>query len=169
MSVPLIIALTDFSFESENDLLLLPATFFFFVAGFMLRVWARKHIRSAEKNGCRLCTTGPYAMLRHPVYVGNILIFTGVTVSTEVIWLLPLTIIWGITVYSMAARAEERDLLKEYAGDYEDYQRRVRRWVPRIRLSFPKRLAPAGWAAAMAGELSMLLLFIPALIKELIS
>ncbi|MEN6520249.1 MAG: phosphatase PAP2 family protein [Armatimonadota bacterium] len=169
MSVPLITAILSFSYESENDALLLPGTMIFFIAGLMLRVWARRHTNIAKSNGLALCTSGPYSILRHPVYLGNILLCIGLNISTEVIWLLPLTILFGIAVYGMAARSEERELMSRYGEDYESYTQRVRKWLPNRILVFPRKFSAAGWSYALKRELPLLLLIVPACIKELIS
>ncbi|MEN6372011.1 MAG: phosphatase PAP2 family protein [Armatimonadota bacterium] len=169
MSVPLVTAIMSFSYECESGALLLPGTAVFFILGMVLRVWARRHTDLAKSDGMMLCTSGPYSILRHPAYLGNILICIGVTFSTEVLWLIPLTILFGIAVYGMAARSEERDLMNRCGDDYEVYAQKVRRWLPSRKLSVTRKISPAGWGYALKRELPLLLLLVPACIKELIS
>ena len=45
----------------------------FLVSGVLIRFWARGHFERV-----RLFTTGPYALVRHPLYLGSLFIVVGV-------------------------------------------------------------------------------------------
>ncbi|HKN47676.1 MAG TPA: methyltransferase [Candidatus Polarisedimenticolia bacterium] len=45
-----------------------------------LRIWAAGHL----VKSARLVTTGPYAYVQHPLYLGRLLIFTGLTIAARV-------------------------------------------------------------------------------------
>jgi protein-S-isoprenylcysteine O-methyltransferase Ste14 len=76
----------------------------------------------------RLVETGPYRVVRHPVYAGGVLLFTGFAFALSPLVLVPtalLTVTWALKV-----RVEERFLRVTYDG-YDDYAARTRyRLVP---------------------------------------
>lgn len=82
--------------------------------------------------GQRVIATGPYAMVRHPMYSGAMLMFAGVPVALGSYWgLLPAAILAGAIVWRLLD--EEKILERELPG-YADYRRAVR-W----------RLMPGTW------------------------
>ncbi len=79
-----------------------------------------------------LVETGPFAYVRHPIYVALFLFMLAMAVAFGHLW----NLIVGVPVYVVATgmriRYEER-LLKEQFGDaYDDYARRVKRFVPGV-------------------------------------
>lgn len=83
-------------------------------------------------------TNGMYALCRHPLYLGNILIFTGIFLMHGNPW----TMLFGPATYALVhlaiVEAEEADLRDALGTAHEDDRRRVPRWWPR-----PARLAQA--------------------------
>jgi len=79
-------------------------------------------------EGAPLVDSGPYTVVRHPFYVGGLLLFTGWSLVTGPVPLaltVVLAILWGFK-----ARLEERHLRKVYPG-YMAYTERVRwRFLP---------------------------------------
>jgi len=79
----------------------------------------------------KVISTGPYALVRHPMYAGGLIMFLGIPIALGS-W-------WGLLVVAAMVPAliwrlldEERFLAKNLAG-YEDYQRTVRhRLIPRV-------------------------------------
>jgi protein-S-isoprenylcysteine O-methyltransferase Ste14 len=69
-----------------------------------------------------LVETGPYARVRHPVYTGGIVFFTGVSVVTGPWALLATGLLAG--VWALKIEVEERFLRERYSG-YADYCERV--------------------------------------------
>lgn len=73
---------------------------------------------------------GPYGWVRHPIYLGWVLIVWAVPVMTQA------RLLWAVvsTAYLIVAiPIEERGLVAEFGATYRDYQRRVRwRLVPGI-------------------------------------
>ena len=72
---------------------------------------------------------GVFARVRHPVYLGAILLYLGLIVTT-----LSLTsfMFWLVIIlfYHFISLHEERLLLKKFGPEYEAYQRRVPMWIP---------------------------------------
>ncbi|MCC2669945.1 MAG: phospholipid methyltransferase [Armatimonadetes bacterium] len=125
-----------------------------FAAGFALavlaeawRIWAAGTIHKTEE----LTTGGPYAFVRHPLYVGSFLhavaycLMSGHWTSFAVV--LPLFFL----LYGAAVSTEEAMLCKIFGERYVDYSRRVPRFIPR--LSVPQRGEGSfSWRQAMANK-----------------
>jgi protein-S-isoprenylcysteine O-methyltransferase Ste14 len=72
---------------------------------------------------------GPYRLSRNPLYVGLLALYLAIALLGPTFWglvLLPLAVAlvwWG------AIRPEERFLHERFGAPYDDYRRRVRRWL----------------------------------------
>jgi protein-S-isoprenylcysteine O-methyltransferase Ste14 len=74
-------------------------------------------------------TTGVYAYVRHPMYLGTLLIYISFTFLTmSLISLVPFIVIFFL--YNRLAATEEKDLERILGQEYGDYKKRVARWVP---------------------------------------
>jgi protein-S-isoprenylcysteine O-methyltransferase Ste14 len=109
------------------------------VTGLLLRSWAAGTIRKWE----RLAITGPYAFVRHPLYLGSILLTLGFCglMRSPLLCLLVLSPLAGS--YWLAIRREEAVLARSYSG-WSAYAHRVGRFLPR-QLAWPR---VQGWSAA---------------------
>lgn len=103
-------------------------------AGAALACWALVYFQSwrfrAQLDaGHALATGGPFALVRHPIYAGlNLLALgTAVWVPTPTLWVAALLMVVGS---DLRGRAEERILTQAFGTQYQDYQRRTRRFVP---------------------------------------
>lgn len=98
------------------------------LAGCSLRFWARGHF---EKG--RLFTTGPYALVRHPLYVGSFLIVCGVLsqLNDWINWVIviPLFAIF----YGASIVYEERNLERRFGRQWRLYRAKVNAFVPSLR------------------------------------
>jgi protein-S-isoprenylcysteine O-methyltransferase Ste14 len=106
-------------------------------AGEGLRLWAVNHIgvisRTRSDRLGPLVASGPFSLVRNPLYVGNILLWVGFAVSARLFWLAPLVALLLALEYHAIVRWEEQ-LLESRLGDtYRAYVTRVPRWIPSIR------------------------------------
>jgi len=77
-------------------------------------------------------TTGVYARVRHPMYLGALLALLGFFFST--LSLLSLLVWLGLFFfYDRMATYEERDLRRILGEQYLSYQKQVPKWLPRVR------------------------------------
>jgi protein-S-isoprenylcysteine O-methyltransferase Ste14 len=105
------------------------------LVGLLFCVWARLHLganwsRSVTvKQGHELITSGPYRIVRHPIYTGLLTGFIGTAIALGqvrggIAFLLVLIALW------MKWRLEERWMREEFGQPYAEYVRRVRAVVP---------------------------------------
>jgi len=89
-------------------------------------------VKIQRERGQTVVTTGPYAIVRHPMYAGAGLMFFGIPMLLGSAWGLALAPAWYLLL-ALRIPLEERVLRENLAG-YDDYARRVR-W----------RLLPGVW------------------------
>lgn len=120
----------------------LPDTFVCFLLGFAftllglaLATWARVHLgpnwSGIIGTGSRheLIRTGPYALVRHPMYSGLLIAIMGTAMSVgELRALLGASL--AVLAYIRKTRIEERWLLARFDSAYEDFRRDVGRLFP---------------------------------------
>jgi len=105
-------------------------SFVFIGGGFILISAAWKVLYDAQKTGS-LATTGPYSYVRHPQYVGFILVMLGFLLQWPTI--LTLAMFPVLTVmYVRLARTEENDARVASGDAYERYAAEVPGFIPRL-------------------------------------
>jgi protein-S-isoprenylcysteine O-methyltransferase Ste14 len=106
-------------------------------AGELLRIWAVHHIgvisRTRSDRLGPLVDTGPFSIVRNPLYLGNILLWVGFAVSARLLWLVPVVVLLLAFEYHAIVRWEEQLLTARIGAAYGDYTRRVPRWLPALR------------------------------------
>ena len=95
------------------------------------------HVLYQAQRLHRLATAGPYARLRHPQYVGFILIMFGFLVQWPTLVTLVMFPIL-VTMYVLLAKREERESEAEFADEYRQYAARTPAFIPRWGASTPK-------------------------------
>lgn len=104
-------------------------------AGLLFAVWARRHIGAnwsgtvTVKQGHELITTGPYAVVRHPIYTGLITAFLGCALALGQWRGLLATAIVTLALWRKL-RHEERWMQQEFGEAYRSYRARVRALLP---------------------------------------
>ena len=80
----------------------------------------------------KLVTSGMYSKVRHPGYLGLVLIYFGFALGFAVVWMLIPAIIFTVLTYLTAIK-EEKFLKERFGKEYVDYARQVPwRFIPRI-------------------------------------
>jgi len=102
-------------------------------AGAILRGWGAGHLVKNDE----LTTTGPYAHVRHPLYLGTILIGTGFAIAIGGVWtLLMLAALWpwfALQYFPRKERIESERLENLYGARYARYRNAVPALWPRWR------------------------------------
>lgn len=96
-------------------------------SGLALRLWATVFI-GGQKNR-QLVTTGPYRIVRHPLYLGSALALVGIVLMAQRFWaLVPAGLL--LVVYGLVAAVEDRRLGKQFPNDSERYRGWTHAWWP---------------------------------------
>jgi protein-S-isoprenylcysteine O-methyltransferase Ste14 len=132
------------------------------VVGEGLRLWAVRHIGTISRTRTTrygpLIVSGPYALTRNPLYVGNWFLWTGFAVWSALLWMLPVAWLVFAVQYRAIARWEAAFIRSIYGPAYDDYARRVRPWLPRWPeggIAAPSTLHP--WREVLFSERGTLL------------
>jgi protein-S-isoprenylcysteine O-methyltransferase Ste14 len=105
------------------------------VAGLLFAVWAREHLGSnwsrsvTIKEGHELITTGPYAVVRHPIYTVILAGFFGVAIAISqvrgfIVFILIFLVFWA------KFRMEEEWMRSQFGEIYAAYSRQTAALVP---------------------------------------
>lgn len=105
-------------------------SFAFIAGGFMLISNAWYILYQAQRNKA-LATTGPYSYVRHPQYVGFIMVMFGFLLQWPTILTLLMfpVLVW---MYVRLAHQEERESIAEFGDAYRQYAARVPGFFPRL-------------------------------------
>ena len=106
--------------------------------GFAWCWWARLHLGNlwsagvSRKEGHRVVDSGPYSIVRHPIYTGAILAVFAFAVARASPFDLLVALLFTV-FFTCKARVEERFLQEELGMAYDAYRRRVPMLVPFLR------------------------------------
>ena len=104
--------------------------------GELLRMWGVHHIGAISRTRSDrlgpLVASGPFGLLRNPLYAGNIALWVGFALAARLVWLAPVILVLLGLEYHAIVRWEE-GLLESRLGDtYRAYAARVPRWLPTL-------------------------------------
>ena len=81
-----------------------------------------------------IVTSGAFQFVRHPLYLGCVLFYVGLVIST--LSILSLLVFVGIFIfYNYIASYEEKFLNEKFHEEYSIYKEKTRKWLPRINYS----------------------------------
>lgn len=101
----------------------------------MLDVWASFTFTRARttilphRGSAALVSSGPFRFSRNPIYLGNLMILTGVGFVAGSLWHIVLVPILALAVFHLAIKREEAHLRARFPQDWADYSASVRRWI----------------------------------------
>jgi len=99
-------------------------------AGFYLLAVSWRVLYQAQRAQ-RLAVTGPYARIRHPQYVGFVMILAGFLLQWPTILTLAMFPVL-VFMYGYLARKEEADMAAQFGAEYESYAARTPRFIPKL-------------------------------------
>ncbi|MCH7972385.1 MAG: isoprenylcysteine carboxylmethyltransferase family protein [Bacteroidetes bacterium] len=109
------------------------------LCGELIRFWGVSWAGSETRTtggvgGTFLIISGPFAYVRNPLYVGNILLYTGLGVMSLALfpYLQIISLIFFLIQYYYIVKEEESFLVKKFGEDFENYLKKVPRFFPRF-------------------------------------
>ena len=134
--IPFVILMLIFENASVTSLLV---GFLIAVLGEMMRLWGVSWAGSETRTtggvgGTYLVISGPFAHVRNPLYVGNILMYLGLGIMSMSLfpYLQIVAILFFIVQYQFIVKEEEGFLIKKFSDDYQKYLQNVPRFFPRL-------------------------------------
>ncbi len=96
--------------------------------GMLVRLWASGYVMKNQV----LATVGPYARVRHPLYVGNLLICAGFCAASGLWWSVPAALAMLFFFYPQTIRYEDQKLRRLFPGDWDRWAGETRALLPRF-------------------------------------
>jgi protein-S-isoprenylcysteine O-methyltransferase Ste14 len=134
--IPFVVIMLVFENASVGNLIV---GFFIALIGELIRFWGVSWAGSETRTtgsvgGSNLIISGPFAYVRNPLYVGNILMYTGLGVMSFALfpYLQLVGIVFFILQYHLIVGEEESFLQKKFGKQYKKYVANVPRFFPRI-------------------------------------
>jgi protein-S-isoprenylcysteine O-methyltransferase Ste14 len=108
------------------------------IVSFALYAWSQAtlgkawspHLQMREEHG--LVTTGPYARIRHPIYLALLVFLTGIALNTANWFFIGLLIV-SIVVLALRIPKEEQMMIEEFGEVYKKYIERTGSFLPKIK------------------------------------
>ena len=109
------------------------------ILGESIRFWAVSYAggitRTTKVGAATLCTAGPFAYTRNPLYMGNMLMYNGIVLiagASNILTMLMLTWLFFIIQYLLIIDLEEKTLTSLFGNTYINYKKNVPRIFPRL-------------------------------------
>jgi hypothetical protein len=96
------------------------------IIGTLVRLYASGFVM---KNKV-LATHGPYALVRHPLYTGNIVSVVGLAIAGATLWGVPLALVFFWFYYPPAIEYEDRKLRRLFGQQWEQWSSATPALVP---------------------------------------
>jgi protein-S-isoprenylcysteine O-methyltransferase Ste14 len=105
-----------------------------FVCGIALAVWARLHLGRnwgmpmTQRAEPELVTSGPYRLVRHPIYSGLLTAMLGTVLVNNLLGLI--VVAAGVAYFYYCGTVEERNLATTFPAAYPEYRSRTKMLIP---------------------------------------
>jgi protein-S-isoprenylcysteine O-methyltransferase Ste14 len=76
------------------------------------------------REGHELVTTGPYRLVRHPIYAGILLASLGSGIAADNWWFI--AFLFFLAYFTYSARVEEAAMMRQFPDQYPEYRRKTR-------------------------------------------
>ena len=100
-----------------------------------LDVWAaltlRRHKTTIrpDRAAKHLVRSGPFRFSRNPIYLGNVMIVTGVGFALGSRWFVIGAVVMFFLLQELAIKREEQHLKARFGADWDTYAAKTRRWI----------------------------------------
>ena len=108
------------------------------LAGELIRYWGVAYAGSLTRvttvGAPEVVIAGPYAFVRNPLYVGNMMMYVGVGIMSNALvpWLPIAALMFFALQYSMIVSLEEEFLEREFGAAFLEYRKNVPKFFPRF-------------------------------------
>ena len=133
--IPFVIAMIIYANVERNSLII---GLLLSLSGEMVRIFGVAHIGGVSRTktystGQKLITSGLFAHVRNPLYIGNFFLSLGMIVAANVHLYFTLGFIAFFFIqYIPIIRWEEQNLRNTFGTEFDDYSARVPRWIPKL-------------------------------------
>ena len=98
------------------------------ILGALVRLWASGHVKKNKE----LATDGPYAYVRHPLYVGNILLLVGFAMASSLWWSFILMIALLMFYYPPTIAYEDNKLHNFFGESWKQWSETTHALIPSL-------------------------------------
>lgn len=98
-----------------------------------------------------LNTTGTYSIVRHPLYLGNFLMWLGPAMLTAHFWFIVVFCLFYWLYYERIMFAEEQFLRRKFGDEYLEWAKNVPAFIPNFK-NFKKSALPFSWKKVLKNE-----------------
>jgi protein-S-isoprenylcysteine O-methyltransferase Ste14 len=125
-----------YPWKSIVDLTSIPVGVVLIVAGFASAFWAAglfrregTEINPTSPENKKLVVRGPFALTRNPMYLGLVLASLGIAFTAGSLPMFVVPVLVFATANWVHIPFEEEKMRRQFGAAFDDYTRRVRRWV----------------------------------------
>jgi protein-S-isoprenylcysteine O-methyltransferase Ste14 len=126
------------------------------LAGESIRLWAVHHIGAISRTRSDrlgpLVASGPFALVRNPLYLGNVALWAGFALVARLTWMAPAIVVLLGAEYHAIVRWEERLLESRLGNAYLVYAARVPRWLPSFAATSDRLDGAFSWRETLFSE-----------------
>ena len=109
------------------------------VVGQVFRIYAAGYIFKNKQ----LASTGPYSLVRHPLYLGNFIILIGFTIASANLYVAAVVVLFFLVWYPAAIAYEDSKLENIFEDEWREWSKNIRAITPgRFRFA---DLKASGW------------------------
>ena len=138
----------------------LPLGIAILLGGELIRIWAVSYAggetRTRKVGAATLCSSGPYAFVRNPLYLGNMLMYVGIVFiagAANILLMAATAVSFFLIQYSLIISLEEETLNKLFRENYIYYKKNVPAMLPRLtRWNNDDNRTPAGLGKTIKTE-----------------
>jgi len=137
----------------------------FILMGQILRACGRGYKSEHSQGGHSLILSGPYALVRNPMYLGILFIGLGILLMLFRLWVIIIFLCVFTWRYILLIFEEEKKLLVVFPAAYPDYQKKVPRLLPSFAAILQKDIAEylplkLSWLKKETGSITVVLLLV---------
>jgi len=140
------------------------------IIGESIRIWGVAYAGGATRTrhvgAPELITSGPFARVRNPLYIGNLIMYTGAALIANVWMPYLVLVVWlyfGLQYYFIV-KLEEEKLTQLFGEEYREYKNQVPRFLPSLTTKTHQPHQKPNYSEALRSEKSTFMSFVGILV-----